>query len=184
VLATTVAHNDDGRVAANALPERPGWYPDPYTADLVRWFDGSKWTIHAVPSTEAHPDQVAERNADPRTPEERREEEWKDQFPWWDTAVGRGAEPRFHGQGGATGFGINQAMRFNTRLLGRLKDSPLRPVAWLFILLPLIALMALGDLAQRVVLLLVAAIVLLISLGFKLRSRRQAGHWKRVGQQD
>jgi hypothetical protein len=27
----------------------PGWYPDPYRAGMLRWFDGHAWTEHVAP---------------------------------------------------------------------------------------------------------------------------------------
>jgi hypothetical protein len=82
-------------VPQSALPERPGWYPDPYDASKKRWFDGSRWTMHAVPMWETDPDRVVQQNwvADP--PETLRHEEWEDQFPSWDSVITRTSEPRY-----------------------------------------------------------------------------------------
>jgi hypothetical protein len=29
-----------------AMPDQPGWYPDPARPDHARWFDGSRWSSH------------------------------------------------------------------------------------------------------------------------------------------
>lgn len=31
-------------------PWKPGWYPDPSMATVVRWWDGGKWTKHTAPN--------------------------------------------------------------------------------------------------------------------------------------
>ena len=48
----------------------PGWYPDPYMAGGVRWFDGSVWTTHAVSSDAANPTATVQERFDPRSPKE------------------------------------------------------------------------------------------------------------------
>jgi hypothetical protein len=45
----------------SAVPERPGWYPDPDNCEMQRWFDGSQWTMEAVPIWEPDPDQLVQR---------------------------------------------------------------------------------------------------------------------------
>jgi hypothetical protein len=32
---------------------QPGWYPDPYDPQRVRWFDGQQWTQHSAPAQAA-----------------------------------------------------------------------------------------------------------------------------------
>lgn len=34
-------------------PMPPGWYPDPWAPDLVRWYDGATWTHHTNPAVTA-----------------------------------------------------------------------------------------------------------------------------------
>ena len=63
------------------LPEKSGWYPDPYGSDLQRWFDGSKWTTHAVEEWETDPDRAVDRNWAMDSPEQLRRQEWETQFP-------------------------------------------------------------------------------------------------------
>jgi Protein of unknown function (DUF2510) len=82
-------------VPQSALPERPGWYADPYDANKRRWFDGSRWTMHAVPMWEPDPDRVVQQNWVADDPEKLRREEWEDQFSPLDRAITRTSEPRY-----------------------------------------------------------------------------------------
>lgn len=36
-----------------APPRPPGWYPDPWNGQMVRWYDGFQWTWHSQPMREA-----------------------------------------------------------------------------------------------------------------------------------
>jgi hypothetical protein len=171
-------------VPKSTVPNQPGWYPDPYSAASVRWFDGSQWTTHAVPSASVHPDEVVERHADGRSPEERREEEWKSQFPWWDTAIAQGTEPPYSGGGGARGYYINQLGRFDSRFGTRLRNWPVRTPGWTFALAGVLVLMALIDAPGRPLVIALAALSFLVSLWSKIKALRDRRHWKRVGQQD
>jgi hypothetical protein len=171
-------------VDADDLPDRPGWYPDPYAAGSVRWFDGTVWTTHAVRSSEEHPDQVVQSHHDGRSQDEWRTEEWRQQFPWWDTAVQQGSEPAFSGGGGARGFGLNQAARFDTRLGSRIRAYPIRAAGWCLVLAALLLVMAGFDPQHRIILVVLAGVALLTSLTLKARSIRSREHWKRVGDAD
>ena len=62
VLAASRRHSQDFEPwEPNELPDRPGWYPDPYADSSLRWFDGSRWTSHAVAATALQPDQADQR---------------------------------------------------------------------------------------------------------------------------
>jgi hypothetical protein len=165
------------------LPTSAGWYPDPYKTGQVRWFDGTEWTIHAAPTSQPDPDQFVEKNEDLRTPEEMRQQEWQAQFPWWDTAVAQGDEPPFDFRGGATGFDLNQAGRFDMRLGNRLKNL-LSTSGWVLVLAVLLFLMAWFDPQHQVILVVLGGLALATSLGFKIQSKRTRGEWERVGHED
>jgi hypothetical protein len=175
---------DDWVVGADELPDRPGWYPDPYAAGSVRWFDGSMWTTHAVRSSEQHPDQVVQSHHDDTSPDERRTQEWRQQFPWWDTAVQQGSEPTFTGGGGARGFGLNQAARFDTRLGSRMRAYPIRAAGWFLVLAVLLFVMAGFDAQHRIILVVLGGIALLTSLTLRARALRSQERWRRVGKAD
>jgi hypothetical protein len=66
-------------VPESALPGRPGWYRDPYGSDLQRWFDGTRWTTHAVSGFETDPDRAVEQHWSMYSPEELRRLEWEEQ---------------------------------------------------------------------------------------------------------
>jgi hypothetical protein len=83
-----------------SLPEDPGWYPDPYDRDRQRWFDGTKWTLHAVADWEADPDRVVDRNWHADSPEQLRRQEWEAQFPAKGTISFQTALPRFDRKSG------------------------------------------------------------------------------------
>jgi hypothetical protein len=169
-------------VPDTALPDRAGWFPDPYKAGQVRWFDGSTWTTHAVSPDEAHPDDIVERDFDPRTPEEMRTGEWKDQFPWWDVPVAQGSEPSFDGRGGPGGFDLAMEGRFDTRLGNRIKGGPYGAVIWLFVLAVFFGLVAWVAQADRVTFLVLTTATFVISCAIAIRTARQRAHWKQVGQ--
>ena len=134
---------------ASVPPPSPGWYHDPYGPDSIRWFDGTEWTIHAVPSNEPDPDQVVHKYGDARAADGVRGQEWRDQFPWWDTAIAQGDEPPFNGAGGIGGLVANREARFATRLVARLRHR----AAWLTgVIVAVFSLLALGDPTHRTVL--------------------------------
>jgi hypothetical protein len=81
-------------VPDDALPERPGWYPDPYDSSRQRWFDGSRWTLHAVDEL-SDPDAMVQSNWSMSSPEELRRQEWEEQFPPWDAVTNRTSEYRW-----------------------------------------------------------------------------------------
>jgi hypothetical protein len=165
------------------VPSSAGWYPDPYTAGQVRWFDGTEWTIHAVASSQPDPDQFVEKNEDVRTPEQMRQQEWQAQFPWWDTtAVAQGDEPPFDFRGGATGFDLNQAGRFYVRLGNRLKDL-LSTSGWVLVLAVVLFGSAWFDSQHRVILAALGGLTLALSLGLKVRANRTREEWERVGRE-
>jgi hypothetical protein len=174
----------DYPVATNELPDRPGWYRDPYAAGCVRWFDGSMWTTHAVRSTEQHPDHFVQRHHDERSSVDMRTDESKGQFPWWDTAVSQGSEPPFAGGGGARGFSLNQRARFATRLGQQIRGYPFRAAGWCLFLAVLLFLMAWSDTHHRTTLLVLGAVALVASLTLRVRTLRNRKHWKKVGEAD
>ena len=112
-----------------------------------------------------------------------RQQEWQAQFPWWDTAVAQGDEPPFDFRGGATGFDLNQAGRFDIRLGNRLKNL-LSTSGWVLVLAVLLFLMAWFDPQHEVILVVLGGLALATSLGFKIQSKRTRGEWERVGHED
>jgi Protein of unknown function (DUF2510) len=48
-IGLTVATARSTRVAAGA-GQPAGWYPDPYAANLQRYWDGNEWTQHTTPA--------------------------------------------------------------------------------------------------------------------------------------
>jgi hypothetical protein len=142
------------------------------------------WTTHAVRSTEQHPDQVVQRLHDDRSPDDRRTDEWRGQFPWWDTAVPQGSVPPFAGGGGARGFALNQTARFDTRLGQRIRGSPIGAAGWTLVLAVLLFVMAWFDVHHRAILVVLGAVALVASLTLKVRWLRSRDHWKRVGEAD
>jgi len=48
-IGLTVATARSTRVAAGA-GQPAGWYPDPYAANLQRYWDGNEWTQHTSPA--------------------------------------------------------------------------------------------------------------------------------------
>lgn len=155
----------------------------PYTAGQVRWFDGTEWTIHAVRSSEPCPDQFVEKNDELRTPEQMRQQEWQAQFPWWDTAVAQGDEPPFDFRGGARGFDLNQAGRFDMRLGSRLKRL-MSTAGWVLVVALLLFVMAWFDRQHELTLIGLGSLALATSLGLRVRANRNREHWRRVGHQD
>lgn len=71
-----------------------------------------------------------------------RTEEWKEQFPWRDTAVSRSTEPAYGGSGGARGFSLNQGAGFDTRLGDRMRNYPIRTAGWMLVLCGVLLVMA------------------------------------------
>jgi hypothetical protein len=63
------------------LPERPGWYRDPYGSEMQRWFDGTRRTTHPVSGSDADPDRAVEQNWSVYSPEQLRRLEWEEQYP-------------------------------------------------------------------------------------------------------
>lgn len=165
------------------LPTSAGWYPDPYVAGQVRWFDGTEWTIHAVPSNQPDRDQVVEENNDSGTAEQLRQQEWKAQFAWWDTAVALGDEPAFDFRGGARGFDLNQAGRFDVRLGNRL-EGLLSTSGWVLVLSVILFVMAWFDGQHRVILAVLGGLTLATSLGLMVRAHSIRKEWERVGHGD
>jgi hypothetical protein len=87
-------------VGDSPLPTDPGWYPDPYDGNQQRWFDGSRWTLHAVADWEWDPDQVVDRNWAADSPEQLRRQEWDAQFPAKGTISYQSALPLFDRKSG------------------------------------------------------------------------------------
>jgi hypothetical protein len=164
-------------VPESPLPPRSGWYRDPYRAGSIRWFDGSQWTTHAVASDQQDPDHVVEHDWKGPTPETTRQEEWEEQFPKWDVAVARGDEPPFDGGGGVGGLEANRVARLATRY----SSVVYHPIPWLGALVVLLALLAWGDPAHRMPLIVAASVLFAVTIVAEMRAKAARAHWKRVG---
>jgi Protein of unknown function (DUF2510) len=154
----------------------PGWYPDPYRSDSVRWFDGTVWTTHAVPDGTASPDEMVESTWEGGSPEELREQE---RFPGQDLAVPSAGERPYDGGGGWQGLYANRigrgAMRAGTRM------GPVHATRWMVGLTAVLALLAWGDQRHRIVLAVLAGLGLVATLIVGIREARERAYWRKVG---
>ncbi len=161
------------------LPSPPGWYPDPYQTGSQRWFDGTEWTTHAVPTTAADPDAVVVRDWQPRYSEELRRGE---QFSENALSIPRDAEPAYDGGGGYQGVIANRAGRYAMRLVARW--GPVKAVRWFGGLTVLLAICAWGDPAHRVFLAPLAAVSLVATVIVGIREARERARWNELGRQE
>ena len=156
-----------------------GWYPDPYRAGSQRWFDGSEWTGHAVPSDTPNPDARVDRDLDATTPGELQSQE---HFSSNDPSIPQAGEPRYDGGGGWQGLYANRVgrgvMRASTRW------GPIRPSRWLAGLTVVLALCAWGDPVHRFFLAPAAAMSLVATIVFAVREAKERAYWRKVGRSD
>jgi hypothetical protein len=153
------------------LPTEVGWFPDPYDAQSVRWFDGSMWTTHAVPADQPRRDRVVAQHWDEgQAPQQ-------DRFPRWDPAIAQGTEPAFTGGGGVGGLHANRGARLSMRYGVGL----FHPVRILTLSVVILALLAWGDPAHRTLLIVAAAVMALVAIAAEVRAARSRASWKRLG---
>lgn len=142
----------------------------------MRWFDGSVWTIHAVPAETPHPDGVVESTWQGSTPAEMREQE---RFPASDLTVPRDRERAFDGGGGWQGLYANRVargvMRSGTRW------GPVSATRWLGGLTAILALLAWGDHRHRVLLAAAAVLCLVGTVIVGIRGVHDRARWKELG---
>lgn len=154
----------------------PGWYPDPYRARSQRWFDGSEWTSHAVPSETPDPDSLVERDWDAMTPGELRRQE---QFSSNDLSIPHEGEAGYDGGGGWQGLYANRVGRGVMR--AGLRWGPVRASRWIGGLTLVLAFCAWGDPAHRVFLAPAATASLVATVVFVVREARERAYWRKVG---
>ena len=122
----------------------PGWYSDPYWPASVRWFDGSMWTIHAVPAGEHESQSKTERTVEAMERRASAEDTSKrDRFQASDLAVPLGRERPYDGGGGWQGLYVNRIGRMTMRAGTRW--GPVRSTRWMVVITALLALLAWGD---------------------------------------
>jgi hypothetical protein len=125
------------------------------------------------------PSAVEEATFNPESAEQRRQEDWERQFPWWDTAVPQSGEPAFTGGGGYRGYGATREARFASRLVARQRHLGLLLVVFLF---GLLVWLAYYDPSHRTPFLLCAFLVLAVSAGVNLYHQHKRRHWEHLGQ--
>jgi hypothetical protein len=157
----------------------PGWYPDPYEPGSQRWFDGSEWTSHALPSDIPDPDRLVEQDWNGASSEEL----WKqEQFPSNDLSIPHEGEARYDGGGGWQGLYANRVGRGAMR--AGMRWGPVQASRWLGGITLVLAFCAWGDPAQRVFLAPVAAVLLVATIVFSIREARERAYWRKAGGSD
>jgi len=159
---------------SETLPSSAGWYTDPYEPGMIRWFDGSKWTTHAVPASTSDPDAVVVADFDSITPEQA----WLDKFPKWDIAIPKGTERRFDGRGGVGGL----EGTYIARGVGRYGNSRNAGLVMSAALTVLLGFAAWADPEHPIWVVALASAGLLITIGTISLRIYSAHHWKRVGE--
>jgi Flp pilus assembly protein TadB len=158
---------------------RAGWYPDPYGAGSLRWFDGTVWTIHDVSADAPRPDAVVESTWKGSAPEEMRERE---RFPASDLTIPRDGERAYDGGGGWQGLYANRVARGVTRAGTRW--GPASATRWLAGLTLVLALLAWGDHRHRLLLVALAVPCLVGTVIVGIREIRERARWKELGKSD
>ena len=170
------------QVAEGSPPTTPGWYPDPYHPNAQRWFDGTAWTLHAVGTDQANPDQIVEDQWRRPVGDEGSQQEWARGFSRWDTAIPRGTEPAFDFRGGLFGFTATRFARGADRYSATHPGFRIWHVACL--VPPALLLLARIDPAQRGDLEIGAVAVAAVCVLMGLASVSVHRHWNQVGRQD
>ena len=155
------------------LPTKPGWYLDPYQMGFRRFFDGSRWTTHAVPADVTNPDAVVAQHFDGRSDDERRLADWENQFPWWD--------PYSPKEGESTDIPWSPNAVLATRIAARIKH---RARALTLFVVVLVGFLAAFDQAHRDVLLIGGAVYLVLAAVLEVYWLRQRARRQRVGRGD
>ena len=145
---------------------------------MVRWFDGTEWTPHAVSADEPRPDSVVETDWQPLTDEQLRRQE---QFTEWDIDVPQGSEPRYNGGGGVGGWEANRLARLTMRAGGR---GPVHASRWLIATTVVLVLLAWGDHRHRWWLGVAAGLFFVVAVVSEVRAIRERAHWRELGRSD
>jgi hypothetical protein len=161
-------------VTQDASLPPPGWYPDPYQAGRLRWFDGTVWTTHAVAADTPHPDEVVESRWAAGT--ERRDQV---RTPARDLSVPREGERPYDGGGGWQGLYANRAGRGVMRAGARW--GPVHATRWVGGLTIVLVLLAWGDPRHRTLLAVLAAVALMATVVVGIRAARDRAYWRNAG---
>ncbi len=139
---------------------------------MVRWFDGTEWTSHAVAADAPRRDQLVESDWQPLTDEQLRRQE---RFTDWDIDVPRGTEPRYSGGGGVGGWEANRLARLTMRAGSR---GPVHASRWLIATTVVLALLAWGDHRHRGFLVVAAALFFVLAVVAEVRAIRERARWR------